>query len=95
MRSPTNQQIHADPLPERKVENAQFQRATILDSVFEEPYTAHLEKETVGWHGWIPQLPEVESTAKTKKNFWTCWQLDSVKHFRHVRTLGISSSKQI
>ena len=67
MRSPTNQQIHVDPLPERKVENTQFQRATILDSVFEEPYTAHLEKETVGWHGWIPQLPEVECTAETKK----------------------------
>lgn len=67
MRSPTNQQTRVDPLPERKVENIQFQRATILDPVFEEPYTAHLQKETIGWHGWIPQLPEVECTAKTKK----------------------------
>ena len=67
MRSPANQQTHVNPLPERKVENTQFQHATILDPVFEEPYTAHLEKETDGWHGWIPQLPEVECTAKSKK----------------------------
>ena len=67
MRSIENQQTHVDPLSERKVENTQIQRVTILDPVYEEPYTAHLEKETVGWHGWIPQLPEVECTAKRKK----------------------------
>lgn len=67
MKSPINPQTHVNPLPERKAENTQFQRATILDPVFEEPYIAHLEKETVGWRGWIPQLPEVECTAKTKK----------------------------
>ena len=54
-------------MPERKGENTQFQRATILDPVYEESYTAHLEKESVGWRGWIPQLPEVECTEKTKK----------------------------
>ena len=68
MRSPTNQQTDVNSLPERKVENTQFQHATILDPVFEEPYTAHLEKETDGWRGWIPQLPEVECTAKSKKD---------------------------
>jgi predicted RNase H-like HicB family nuclease len=54
-------------MPERKGENTQFQHATILDAVYEEPYTAHLEKESGGWRGWIPQLPEVECTAETKK----------------------------
>ena len=54
-------------MPEHKGENAQFQLATILDPVFEEPYTAHLKEESVGWRGWMPQLPEVECTAKTKK----------------------------
>ena len=54
-------------MPEHKVGNTQFQRATILDSVYEEPYTAHLEKEAVGWRGWMPQLPEVKCTTKTKK----------------------------
>ena len=54
-------------MPEHKVENTQFQYATIIDSVFEEPYTAHLEKESGGWRGWIPQLPKVEGTARTKK----------------------------
>ena len=48
MRSPANQQTDVNSLPERKVENTQFQHATILDPVFEEPYTAHLEKETDG-----------------------------------------------
>ena len=67
MRSIVNQQTPVDPVPERKVGNTQFQRATILDSVYEEPYIAHLEKKSVGWLGWIPQLPEVECTAKTKK----------------------------
>ena len=32
-------------MPEREGENTQFQRATILDPVYEEPYTAHLEKK--------------------------------------------------
>ena len=67
MRSIENQQPHVDPLPEHKGENTRFQRATILDSVYEEPYTAHLKKESVGWRGWIPQLPEVECAAETKK----------------------------
>lgn len=67
MKSIPNQQIPVDPLPEGKVENTQFQRATILDAVYEEPYTAYFEKEAAGWRGWIPQLPEVECTAKTKK----------------------------
>ena len=67
MRSIANQQTLVDSLPEHEIENTQFQRATILDPVYEEPYIAHLEKETVGWRGWMPQLPEVECTAKTKK----------------------------
>ena len=94
MKSIENQQIPVDPLPEHKGENTPFQRATILDSVYEEPYTAHLEKESVGWRGWIPRLPEVECTAKTKKNFWARLPSDSVKHCRHVRTLGINSWKR-
>lgn len=67
MRPIENQEPHVDPQPERKVENTQFQRVTILDPVYEEPYTAHFKKETVGWRGWMPQLPEVECTGKTKK----------------------------
>ncbi len=67
MKSPANQQTHVNSLPKRKVENTQFQRATILDPVLEEHYTVHLGKETTGWRGWIPQLPEVECTAETKK----------------------------
>ena len=67
MRSPTNQQTDVNPLPEHEVENTQFQCTTILDPVFEEHYTVHLQRESVGWRGWIPELPEVECTAETKK----------------------------
>ncbi len=35
MRSIANQQTHS--LPEHEVENTQFQRATILDPVYEDP----------------------------------------------------------
>ena len=67
MKSIANQQTPADPLPKREGGNTQFQRATILDPVYEELYIAHIEKETVRWRGWIPQLPEVECSANTKK----------------------------
>jgi hypothetical protein len=67
MTSITNPQTNADLEPEQKVESTHFQRVPILDSVFQETYTAHLKKEALGWRGWMPQLPEVECKAKTKK----------------------------
>ena len=54
-------------MPEHKVENTQFQRTTILDPVHEEPLHRPPRKKSVGWRGWLPQLPEVECTAKAKK----------------------------
>ena len=44
-----------------------FQRVSILDPILQETYTVHLEKETFGWRGWIPQLPKVDCKSKTKK----------------------------
>ena len=67
MTSITNSQTNVDLGPEQKVDPAHFQRVPILDPILQETYTAHLEKEALGWYGWIPQLPEVECKAKTKK----------------------------
>ena len=67
MASITNPQTNADLGAEQKVDPTHFQRVPILDPVLQETYTAHLEKETLGWRGWMPQLPEVECKAKTKK----------------------------
>ena len=67
MTSITTPQTNADLGAEQKVDPAHFQRVPILDPIFQETYTAHLGKEPLGWYGWIPQLPEVECKAKTKK----------------------------
>ena len=67
MTSITNSQTNADLEPEQKVDPTHFQGVSILDPVLQETYTAHLEKETLVWRGWMPQLPEVECKAKTKK----------------------------
>ena len=46
---------------------ASFRTFELKDTVFEETYTAHMEKEATGWRGWIPDVPEVEyCTAQTE-----------------------------
>ena len=67
MTSITNPQTNVDLGPEQTVDPTHSQRVPILDPVLQKTYTAHLGKETLGWRGWIPQLPEVECKAKTKK----------------------------
>ena len=32
----------------------------IQDKVFEETYTAHIQKNGANWLGWIPEVPEVK-----------------------------------
>ena len=67
MTSTPNPQTDADLVREPQTDLTHFQRVSILDPVLQETYTVYLEKETLGWRGWIPQLPEVEGKAKTKK----------------------------
>ena len=62
----TSEQIAADSTPEQQVKHTQFQSVEIVDSVFEEPYTAYVTKKSAGWRGWIPDIPEVECEAQTK-----------------------------
>lgn len=63
----TNEQIATDAVSERSVEHTEKpQSIEIVDSVFEETYTAHVIKKSTAWHGWIPNIPEVECEGKTK-----------------------------
>ena len=39
----------------------------IHDSVFEEAYTAHIQKNGTRWIGWIPDVPTVKCTKCTEK----------------------------
>ena len=63
----TNEQIVTDDASERPIEHARKpQFIEIVDSIFEETYTAHVTKESNGWRGWIPDVPEVKCKGKTK-----------------------------
>ena len=44
-----------------------FSASRFLILSFKKPTRVHLAKEALGWRGWIPQFPEVECKAKTKK----------------------------
>ena len=63
----TSDQIATASGPEQHVKHTQFQSVEIVDQVFEEPYTAYVTKKSTGWRGWIPDIPEVECEAKSKK----------------------------
>ena len=38
----------------------------IHDKVFEETYTAHVEKNGTSWLGWIPEVPKVKCEEPTE-----------------------------
>ena len=38
----------------------------IQDKVFEESYTAHIQKNGTNWLGWIPDVPKVKCEAPTE-----------------------------
>lgn len=56
-------------MPEYKIENTQFQGTTILDSVYEEPYTAHLEKNPWGGADGFLNFLKSNARRKRKKSF--------------------------
>ncbi|MCY3743967.1 MAG: hypothetical protein OXH00_23380 [Candidatus Poribacteria bacterium] len=39
----------------------------IHDKVFEEIYTAHIQKNGTGWLGWFPEVPEVKCEEPTEE----------------------------
>ena len=38
----------------------------IHDKVFEETYTAHIQKNGTSWLGWIPEVPKVKCEEQTE-----------------------------
>lgn len=39
----------------------------IQDKVFEETYTAHIQRNKTNWLGWIPEVPEVKCEERTEE----------------------------
>ena len=39
----------------------------IQDPVYEETYTAHIQKNGAAWVGWIPEVPEVKCKENTQE----------------------------
>lgn len=39
----------------------------IHDKIFEETYTAHIQKNGTSWFGWIPDVPKVKCEELTEK----------------------------
>ena len=45
----------------------QTKTVKIHDEVFEETYTAHIQKNGMSWLGWIPDVPKVKCEEHTEK----------------------------
>lgn len=45
----------------------QMQIVEIEDEVYEETYTAHIQKNGTAWIGWIPEVPEVKCKENTQE----------------------------
>lgn len=45
----------------------QIKKVDIHDKVFEETYTAHIQRNGTSWLGWIPDVPKVKCEEPTQK----------------------------
>ena len=44
-----------------------IQVVEIQDPIYEETYTAHIQKNRAAWIGWIPEVPEVKCEEHTRE----------------------------
>ena len=44
-----------------------IQVVEIQDPIYEEIYTAHIQKNGAAWIGWIPEVPEVKCEEHTRE----------------------------
>ena len=44
-----------------------IQVVEIQDTIYEETYTAHIQKNGAAWIGWIPEVPEVKCEEHTRE----------------------------
>lgn len=45
----------------------QIKKVEIHDKVFEETYTAHIQRSGPSWFGWIPEVQEVKCEERTEE----------------------------
>ena len=45
----------------------QVKTVDIYDKVFDEIYTAHIQRNNTGWLGWFPDVPKVKCEELTEK----------------------------
>ena len=43
-----------------------IQTVEIQDPIYEETYTAHIQKNGTAWIGWIPEVPENAKRTREK-----------------------------
>ncbi len=52
---------------EQSIKGRHIQTVEITDPEWGETYTAYVTKKSDGWHGWIPDVPEVNECKETTK----------------------------
>ena len=45
----------------------EIQTVEVQDPVYEETYTAHIQKNSTTWIGWIPEVPTVKCEGNTRE----------------------------
>ena len=45
----------------------QIETVEIEDTIYEETYTAHIQKNGSAWIGWIPEVPDVKCLESTQE----------------------------
>lgn len=61
------EQLTENRASEHLVKNGRILTFEITDPEWGETYTASVTKKSDGWHGWIPDVPEVNECKETTK----------------------------
>ena len=66
----------------------------IQDPIYEETYTAHIQKNGAAWIGWIPEVPEVKCEEHTQEALLKTLVHDCIRLWKPSRKPGRSSLRQ-
>ena len=61
------EQLTENRVPEQQVKNQRILTVEITDPEWGETYTVCVTKKSDGWHGWVPDVPEVNECKETTK----------------------------
>ena len=62
-----SEQMTENKVLEQQVKSEGVLTPEITDPEWGETYTAYVTKKSDGWHGWIPDVPEVNECKETTK----------------------------